>query len=306
MGEKLHRRLGPYRLLGLLLLLGAAAGAVCWALTRRQTDPLQDEAVKALGVDKYLTLDLGGGVTMKLVLIPARTFLMGSPASESGREDDEGPQHEVTITKPFYMGVTEVTQEQYEAMTGGNPSEFQGAKNPVEMVFWEDAVAFCQAVSRKTGKTVRLPTEAEWEYACRAGTKTVYQWGDDPDDGEGWCNWAYKGRKRQFLMWTWYPSDDGYGATTAPAGSFKPNRWGLYDMHGNVWEWCSDYHAEDYYASANNLDPKGPRSGDARVLRGGSWFDLGQGCRSANRVSLKPAHRYAYYGFRVVVSAGVD
>ena len=183
---------------------------------------------------------------------------------------------------------------------------FKGTKNPVEMVSWQDAAAFCQAISRKTGRTVRLPTEAEWEYACRAGTKTAYQWGDDPDDGEGWCNWDYRGRKRQFLMWTWYPSDDGY-VYTAPGGSFKPNRWGLYDMHGNLWEWCSDWYDGSYYAEAGKTDPQGPSSGAGRVLRGGSWGSAPQYCRSATRIDESPDYRYSYgYGFRVVVSAGVD
>jgi formylglycine-generating enzyme required for sulfatase activity len=124
--------------------------------------------------DVSLTLSLGGEVTMKLTLMPPGTFLMGSPEGEKDRREDEGPQHEVTITKPFYMGVYPVTQEQYQAVMGKNPSYFKGARNPVETVSWHNAVEFCKKLSRKTGKTVRLPTEAQWEYACRAGSTTRF------------------------------------------------------------------------------------------------------------------------------------
>ena len=244
---------------------------------------------------KELTLDLGNNITMKLALIPAGKFTMGSPKEEqdaamaAGVTRDlvpaEGPQHEVTISKPFYMGVHEVTQEQYEAVMDKNPSNFKGATNPVEKVSWDDAVAFCQALSRKTGKTVRLPTEAEWEYACRAGSKTRFSYGDDDN---------------QLGNYAWYPANSG--GTAHPAGQKKPNAFRLYDMHGNVWEWCSDWYAAGYYANANPIDPTGPAFGaPRRVLRGGSWGNAPQYCRSAFRLGYPPDYRYDIIGFRVSV-----
>ncbi len=238
------------------------------------------------GLAKYLTLDVAKGVTMKLVLIPAGTFTMGSPKTEKGHSDGEGPQRKVTITKPFYMGVYEVTQEQYEAVVGKNPAYFKGAKNPVETVSWDDAVAFCKALSKKTGKVVRLPTEAEWEYACRPGTKTAFCFGDD---------------QKQLGDYAWYTGNSG--SKTHPVAQKKPNAWGLYDMHGNVWEWCSDWYA-DSYANAKAVDPQGAASGTLRVLRGGSWFSIPRGCRAAYRSGNNPDYRHIGSGFRVVVLSG--
>jgi len=248
---------------------------------------------------KGLTLDLGKGVTMKLALIPAGKFLMGSPPGESDRNDEEGPQHEVTISKPFYMGIHEVTQEQYKAVMGANPSYIKGASNPVELVIWEDAVEFCNKLSAKTGKTVRLPTEAEWEYACRAGTTTPFHTGETISTDEANYDGSYvygsgrKGKDRQ---------------KTVPVGSFKPNAFGLYDMHGNVWEWCSDWYDKNYYRKAPRVDPQGPVSGSRRVLRGGSESDLPRDCRSAFRgwyLPLPGPRLGDLTGFRVaVVSSG--
>ena len=248
-----------------------------------------------------LTLDLGKGVTMKLVRIPAGTFTMGSPAGEVKRSSDEGPRHRVTLAKPFYMGINEVTQEQYQAVIGTNPSHFKGVKRPVENVSWNDASTFCRELAAKTGSSVRLPTEAEWEYACRAGTTTAYQWGNDPDDGNGWCNAADQTARQKFPHWTAFNWSDGY-VYTAPVGHFKANAWGLYDMHGNVWEWCSNWYAEEYAARANAQDPTGPASGTHRILRGGSWSPYPKYCRSAYRRSGYPTWRRRYIGFRVVVS----
>ena len=238
------------------------------------------------GVVKELTLDLGGGVTMKLVLIPAGKFMMGSPESEKGRDENEGPQHEVTISKPFYMGVTEVTQAQYEAVMGTNPSHFKGATNPVEMVSWNDATEFCKKLSEKTGQTVRLPTEAEWEYACRAGSKTRFSFGD-ADEGLG--------------DYAWYNANSGN--TTHPVGQKKPNAWGLYDMHGNVWEWCADWFGD--YPKGAVTDPRVRRPVQMRVLRGGSWYGDAGECRSGYRSWTTPIDRNDNGGFRVVVSAEV-
>lgn len=237
-------------------------------------------AVSPAGGQK-LTLDLGNGVKMELVRIPAGSFVMGSAMNESGRDDDEGPQRRVTITKPFYIGVTEVTQDQYAAIMGNNPSEFSGLQNPVEQVSWNDAVAFCKALSQKTGKQFRLPTEAEWEYACRAGSKTRFGFGDEDNalPAHAWFN-------------------GNSGSATHPVGQKKPNAWGLYDMHGNVWEWCSDWYT-DGYTNAKTTDPQGPQSGQYRVLRGGSWSTDAGLCRSAYRFWYRPGVRLYSYGFRV-------
>jgi formylglycine-generating enzyme required for sulfatase activity len=226
---------------------------------------------------KELTLDLGGGVAMKLVLIPAGKFTMG----------EEGDLHEVTLSKPFYMGVTEVTQAQYQAIMGENPSDFKGETNPVETVAWNEATEFCKKVSEKTRQEVRLPTEAEWEYACRAGSKTRFCFGDAR---EGLGDYA------------WYNANSGN--TTHPVGQKKPNAWGLYDMHGNVFEWCSDWYGE--YAAGPAADPTGPATGSDRVLRGGCWFSNPLPCRSAGRLASGQGHRHTINGFglRVVAPVG--
>lgn len=225
------------------------------------------------------------GVPLELALIPAGKFMMGSKEGDKGYDCDEGPQHEVTISKPFYMGIFAVKQDQYKAVMGKNLSAFTDDDNPVENVTWYDAQAFCDAVSEKTGRTVRLPTEAEWEYACRAGTATQFSHGDsDRDLGD----------------YAWYM----YSGKTGPhtVGQLLHNGWELYDMHGNVHEWCSDWYASDYYAKSNNIDPKGPCSGSSRVLRGGSWFHGFWYCRSATRHSSE-SEAYYNVGFRVVAEA---
>ena len=222
-----------------------------------------------------------GSIGMKFKLIPAGTFTMS--------EDDDA--HEVTLTKPFKMGIHEVTQAQYEQVMGNNPSEFKGADNPVEMVSWDNAVDFCRKLSalpaeKAAGNVYRLPTEAEWEYACRAGTKTKFSFGDDASDlGD----------------YGWYVRNSA--AKTHPAGSKQPNAWGLYDMYGNVWEWCSDWYGEDYYESSPTSDPTGPSEGSERVLRGGGWDFTAGYCRSAFRTGDLPSDRGIYLGFRVVRSS---
>jgi formylglycine-generating enzyme required for sulfatase activity len=227
---------------------------------------------------KQLVLDLGGGVKMVFVLIPAGRFIMGSPAGEAGREDNE-TQHEVAISKPFYMGVTEVTQEQYEAVMGNNPSRFKGARNPVERVTWNGAVALCERLSQRVGRSARLPSEAEWEYACRAGTKTPFHTGDRISMDEANSNGSNpydNARKSE------------YRQKPITAGGFRPNAWGLCDMHGNVWEWCSDWYGA--YPNVAVRDPTGPDTGTYRILRGGSWEDSPRSCRSAFRLRLAPGH----------------
>jgi formylglycine-generating enzyme required for sulfatase activity len=260
-----------------------ADGAVpAWA----KVSQLQIDSARKVGVPVAKELDLGGRVTMKLVLIPAGKFMMGPPDSEQGRNKFEGPQHEVTLSKPFYVGVTEVTQAQYQAIMGMNPSQFKGATNPAEMVSWDDATEFCKKLSEKTRQVVRLPTEAEWEYACRAGTATAFSFGD-ADSALG--------------DYAWYRANSGN--TTHPVGQKKPNAWGLFDMHGNVWEWCADWYG--VYPKGAVTDPQGAASGSLRVLRGGSWSDgPSDNCRAAHRSRNYPDYRFSINGFRVVVPAG--
>ena len=246
---------------------------------------------------KYFTEDLGNSVTLEMVEIPGGTFIMGSPESEAKRLSNEGPQHQVTVPS-FYMGKYELTQVQYQAIMrrnpfnfmGRNPSYFKGDNRPVERVSWNNAVEFCEKLSQKTGKKYRLPSEAEWEYACRAGTTTPFYFGESitPDLVNYNGNYTYasaqKGKDRQ---------------QTTDVGTFPPNSFGLYDMHGNLWEWCQDGYQENYINA--------PTDGSAltspigyKLLRGGSWYDNPDYCRSAYRSSY--LLDYNDIGFRVVCS----
>ena len=228
-------------------------------------------------------VEVVNSIGMKLKLLPAGTFVMGSDSRKTHQSDK--PAHRVTLTKPFYIGVHEVTQEQYEQVMGENPSHRRGPQNPVENVSWEDAVEFCRRLNelpaeRESGRIYRLPTEAEWEYACRAGTVTAYSFGDDePQLGE--------------YAWFRSNSDD----MTHVVGQKKPNTWGLYDMHGNVWEWCQDRY--DGYPSGAVTDPSGPSSGSLRVNRGGSWRNSAWGCRSSIRDGNVSMLRFNVLGFRL-------
>jgi formylglycine-generating enzyme required for sulfatase activity/uncharacterized caspase-like protein len=239
---------------------------------------------------EFVTEDLGNGVTLEMVAIPGGTFQMGSE-----EDDDEKPIHTVTV-EPFFMGKYPVTQAQYEAIVGTNPANFKGAKRPVEQVSWDDAIAFCTQLSQKTGKTYRLPSEAEWEYACRAGTTTPFHFGDTitPDLANYDGNYTYGDAPKGM-----------YREQTTDVGSFPANAFGLYDMHGNVWEWCADpWH--DNYQGAPTDGAVWETGGDAakRRLRGGSWGDFPVDCRSANRFSVAPDVRnYFFVGFRVVCLA---
>ncbi len=228
-------------------------------------------------------------IGMKFVLIPAGQFVMGSPESEKNRDGDE-QQHRVRITKPFYLGVHEVTQEQYQRVMGENFSLFKGTNLPVEKVSWAEAVAFCERLRIKDGKVYRLPTEAQWEYACRAGTTTAFHYGDSLGsaqanfDGNSPYGDAAKGPNLQ---------------RTTAVGSYAPNKWGLYDMHGNVYEWCQDWYDHSYYARSAREDPRGPPRGFSRVYRGGCWLDRAELCRSAYRSGFVPTARFSNLGFRV-------
>jgi formylglycine-generating enzyme required for sulfatase activity len=252
---------------------------------------------------------LTNSLDMKLVLIPAGKFLMGSPADEADRDPEE-LQHEVVITKPFYFGVYAVTQAEYLKVMGKNQSHFNsktgdGPQHPVEQVRWGEAVDFCNRLSnlnaeKMAGRAYRLPTEAEWEYACRAGTTTTYNVGKTLSSTQANFNGNY-------------PYGDApkgpYLQKTAKVGAYPPNAWGLYDMHGNVSQWCADWYDPDYYKTGPKVDPKGPAKGVLgtgfasdyfRVVRGGCWLDEARACRAAYRFRLQSSEPYRIVGFRVV------
>lgn len=255
---------------------------------------------------------------MKLAYIPAGTFEMGSPGNEAGREPQER-RHEVELTRAFYLGVHQVTVGQFrkfvdateyrtegerdskggwgvnekrslekdERFIWSSPGFKQTDDHPVVLLSWNDAQAYCQWLSQTENRTYRLPTEAEWEYACRAGTRTAYSFGDDPRALVDHGNVG--------------GSEDGF-RYTAPVGQFKPNRYGLYDMHGNVWEWCSDWYDPKGYARAKETDPRGSTSAEARVHRGAGWSSSATRGRSAARIGRNPStYRGSYLGFRVVL-----
>jgi eukaryotic-like serine/threonine-protein kinase len=246
---------------------------------------------RPLGEIETLREDIGKGVTLEMVLIPAGQFLMGSPSLEAGRDNDEGPQHEVTVPA-FMMGKYEVTQAQWEAVMESNSSSFKGTDRPVESVSWNDAVAFCQKLTQQTGRTYRLPSEAEWEYACRGGTTTPFYFG--PTLSPALAN--YNGS----VTYGSGPKGESRGQTTE-VGKFPPNAYGLYDMHGNVWEWCQDiYHANYQGAPSDGKAWVSENDNDSHVLRGGSWVFNPEYCRSADRFRLAPDFRYDSGGLRVV------
>jgi formylglycine-generating enzyme required for sulfatase activity len=254
-----------------------------------------------------LPREIVNSVGMKLVLVQPGKFRMGSPPDEAGRNGDE-TEHDVQITYPFYVGTNEVTQEQYEKITGKNPSKFKegaggGPTHPVDSVTWLDARAYCKELTERErdkgwGAPYRLPREAEWEYACRAGAREYSPFccgltlpatlanydGNHPYGGVG------KGVYRE---------------KTTPAGKFDPNAWGLYDMHGNLMEWCEDWYDPEYYNTSPARDPRGPErapaGSDRRVLRGGSWYSPAAICRSAQRESYLPTLSRPTIGFRVVL-----
>lgn len=244
-------------------------------------------------------VEIANSVGMKMRLIPPGEFLMGSSDFDTSAYGEEKPQHLVRITKPFYLNATEVTQQQYECVMGMNPSYFKGdrlpasyfdgAMLPVEQVSWNDAMEFCRKLTassgeQSVGRVYRLPTEAEWEYACRAGTTTKWSFGDD-ESALGEHAWCY------------YSANH----TTHPVGQMRPNAWGLFDMHGSVEEWCSDWWVGGY-ASRAVSDPIGPTEGSYRMHRGGSWRLDASRCRSAARAMDSPGYRSNRLGFRVACS----
>ncbi len=254
-------------------------------------------------------------VGTKLVLIQSGRFTMGSQISEEGSKEHE-TLHKVELTQPYYLGTTEVTENQWALVMGPSmitemveerdpktkrfirkiekqrPNPMLGSQLPITSVSWEDAVKFCQRLSelpeeKKEGRTYRLPTEAEWEYACRAGTSTAYSFGDTATSLGDYA-WFVGNSKRNNMR------------ARYPVGTKKPNAWGLYDMHGNVWEWCSDWYGP--YPEGFVNDPQGPSKGSVHVRRGGSWDCLAPDCRSAFRFGLDQYYRDNDFGFRIALS----
>ncbi len=310
--------------------------ALTWAAGCGSPSPSQQEDAGKTSAAPVVqkTIELGGDVRLEMVRIPAGSFVMGG----SGGGDDELPVHKVTISKPFYLGRYEVTVEQFrrfveetgyttdaEKGTGfegafgwdrdtmefkmndkyswRNTGFAQADSHPVVNVSWNDAMEFCTWLGNKKGNRCRLPTEAEWEYACRAGTPTRYYHGDDAEGV------AKVGNVPDADFEAQYPelkgvinASDGY-AYTSPAGTFLPNPFGLYDMHGNVWEWCADWYDPEYYGMSMRDDPRGPGTGEERVYRGGGWFNCARGFRSSSRSAGLPDNRHLTLGFRVAMTA---
>jgi formylglycine-generating enzyme required for sulfatase activity len=303
---------GFYVALGVVVALGFFGlwfwrAYTVWWFDADEARRRQAQAAAKLGVPVEIAVDLppsasgfgaasGGGVKLELVLIPAGRFRMGSPAKENTRSGRDETQHWVAITRSFYMGKHEVTQEVWEKLMGTNPSYFKGAKNPVEMVSWDASQEFLKKLNalphpvplppgegeRVRGR-FRLPTEAEWEWACRAGTRTRFCSGDVDE---------------ALVDYAWFGANSG--GATHPVGTRKPNAWGLFDMHGNVHEWCGDWYDKGYNAQGAWRNPTGPATGSDRVSRGGYWDDAPWGCRSSYRLKVGPADRYRLIGFRVV------
>jgi formylglycine-generating enzyme required for sulfatase activity len=284
-------------------------------------DPLNDEVISAVELTlkreqrtaQYYTevlsiaskaKDINITIPLDMMLIPGGTFRMGSPEEELDRRESESPEHLVTVPT-FFMGRYPVTQAQYQVMMGKNPSHFKGQDRPVETVSWQDATAFCDRLAKQSDRPYRLPTEAEWEYACRAGTTTPFHFGEtittdlanyrgtEDLDGE-WLGSYGRGPKGI------------YRQKTTPVGSFPPNAFGLYDMHGNVWEWCQDHWHENYKNAPTDgsawINSEASKNA-GRLLRGGSWIYNPRNCRAASRLNNDAGERYNDSGFRVVCSA---
>jgi formylglycine-generating enzyme required for sulfatase activity len=277
----------------------AGAVVVLWDLSGRPAAqrwlcPTPPKEVRPYGLWKLTPGDgalrkvyAGDGVKLELVSIPAGEFLMGSPESDDKRCERESPQHLVRITRPFQLGKYPITQRQWQAVLGGNPSFFQGPQNPVEGVSWDDCQKFIARLNEKfaAGRgTFRLPTEAQWEYACRAGSTTRYCFGDDESElpQYAWCRCAFTRNH-----------------AAQPVGGKKPNAWGLYDVHGNVRQWCADWYDQDYYAESPADDPPGAAKGLDRVWRGGDWMATPWSCTSAHRSFGMPMYAYSNVGLRV-------
>jgi formylglycine-generating enzyme required for sulfatase activity len=305
----------------LIILLCALAIAACTPA----------DAASTAGAERV------NSIGARLVTIPAGSFERGSRPGEDGRFDNEGPVRKVRISRSFEIGTTEVTNGQFRAfveatgyvteaerdVAGGFGIDFTTARviqesgidwrrpgfpgfepgddHPVLLVSWNDAEAFCRWLSEREGRTYRLPTEAEWEYAARGGTDGPWWTGDDPGELRRAGNVADVSLSAAMPAADWNAAwDDGH-PFLAPVGSFAPNPFGLYDVHGNVWEWCADWYGSDAYAHGPDVDPSGPRTGSFRTIRGGGWFNPPRQQRSAQRIYFHPTFRYCLLsGFRVV------
>jgi len=267
-----------------------------WPFDAAEAKRRQTETAKALGVPVEQDIDLGNGVKMTLVLIPAGEFMMGSPEKPTPEEtarlyggerawyEDEGPEHRVRLTTPFWIGKYEVTQSQWKSVMRTDPSRCLGAGNPVEQVSWEDCQVFLNKLNQRRARgAFGLPTEAQWEYACRAGAAAQFHFGNAAGalSDYGWWTGNAEGRAH-------------------PVGCRKPNPWSLYDMTGNLWEWCNDWYGS--YAEHRQVDPRGASDGSLRVKRGGCWHLASGSCRSADRDSGPPSRRTDQLGFRVVMA----
>jgi formylglycine-generating enzyme required for sulfatase activity len=293
----------PAILLGLTLVVGLIAAVWIGMRMRRggnppvdpkpenlsRNDPSKPDPVKPTGKSAAIDNKFG----MRLVYIEPGTFDMGSPSTELKRESDE-VQHRVRLTKGFYMGATLVTQQQWkDVMSDDKPGAFDANDLPVDSVSWEDCRDFCRKLSAKDGRKYRLPYEAEWEYACRAGTRTPF-----------WCGATLTTSQANYSGDFPYRDSDGPGQTrgqTTKVREFTANPWGLHDMHGNLWQWCEDLFGD--YPTREITDPIGATSGDGRILRGGSWGSTGRNCRAAYRLRNTPQYRAVTVGFRVVLTS---
>lgn len=223
-------------------------------------------------------------IGMEFVLVSPGAFLMGAGDGTGAVSEDEQPQHRVTISRPFYLGRYEVTQEHWARIMGSNPSHSRSPSNPVERVSWNDVQRFItRLMKQEPDQVYRLPTEAEWEYACRAGSTERFSFG-----AEEWMSKDY--------IWCYRSTD----STAKRVGSLRPNAWGLHDMHGNVWEWCQDWYGRSYYSQSPQADPRGPDRGSRRVMRGGAWTTTADGCRASARQLGMPDDRNWDIGFRLV------
>ncbi len=285
--------------------------------TPEKAQILQAQTAKNMNLPKQLTIKIPhSNVSMDFMLIPAGTFHMGSPETEKSSWGCEQPLHYVKISKPFYMGKYEVTQSHYNEVfnivnlpTNSKPPlqtwqgtnrrlpKFRGDDLPMESVTWLDCVYVTQALSREFGEVFRLPTEAEWEYACRAGTTTPFFTGETISAEQA----NYKASKVYGKG-----SKGNYISMTTKVGSYPPNSFGLYDMHGNVSEWCSDWYGSKYYMDSNAIDPKGPFIGKYRVIRGGAWYQKPKLLRSAYRDEATQNDYSSWIGFRVVLEINDD
>ena len=305
---KLRYSLGPDAPVG--STIGAETGVFTWTPAESQKpgkydvtvfvaapDGRETQAAFAVTVIRPFLVDIGQGVKLEMVLIPAGQFLMGSPDSAKDAGGDEKPQHRVRITRPFYLCKYPVTQEQWVAVMGSNPSHHEGPKNPVECVTWDDSQQFVGRLNERFGRLhhghvlavegeFRLPTEAQWEYACRAGSTTRFCYGNDVS---------------ALGDYAWYAANSG--GKTHPVGEKKSNAWGLYDMHGNVWEWCQDWYDGTYYVNSPTDDPPGPATGSNRAIRGGCYADGTDYCLSAKRrdFTFKSTVLYFFMGLRVAL-----